>query len=69
MFCINIIDDKDLEEDETFTLTINDTKSDHNHVILTDPYMVHVTIIDDECKYLDSTLRKKMNLFIFTTEV
>ena len=52
MFCINITDDKYLEEDEIFTLTINDTKSDHNHVVLTDPYMVNVIIIDDECKYL-----------------
>lgn len=61
MFCINITDDKDLEMDENFTLTINktithgsnDTELDYNHIVFTNPYMVNVTIIDDECKFTE----------------
>ena len=51
-FCINITDDEDWEMDETFILTINAT---NKHIILTKPYIVTVTIIDDECKYLGLT--------------
>ena len=52
IFCIDIMDDEDLEMDETFTLRIDDTNLDQTDIVLKNPYIVNVTIIDDECKYL-----------------
>ena len=47
--CINISDDKILEDDKTFNLIIRrDTL--HPDVYLMDPYQATVTILDNECK-------------------
>ena len=51
-FCINITDDNELEEDETFNLTIN-TDLLHPEIIPMDPDQATVTILDDECKHLN----------------
>lgn len=48
-FDIEIIDDKILENDETFTLTI-DSSGFPNGFKLKWPYTSTVTILEDECK-------------------
>ena len=50
-YCINIINDTELELDETFTITINNRTAVNQGVILMDSYVARVTILDDECKY------------------
>ena len=47
--CINITDDKKLEEDEYFILELNRSSS---NVIFKEPVEANVTIKDDECKCL-----------------
>ena len=47
--CINITDDNELENGESFTLRIN-TITVHSEIILKDPVEAMVTIKDDECK-------------------
>ena len=48
-YCIGIINDTQLEEDETISIEIkNDTL--HPDVVLMDPAKATVTILDDECK-------------------
>ena len=49
--CIMIIDDRILEMDETFSLTI-DINSLPSGLVVEDPSTVKVTILDNECKYL-----------------
>ena len=49
VFCIDITDDNDLEEDETFNLRID---TGHPDIIPMSPDQATVTILDDECKHL-----------------
>ena len=51
IFCVNIIDDKALEADESFSVVIDDT-SLPACVTSVYPNVTNVTILDDECKYL-----------------
>ena len=54
-YCINIINDTELELDETFTITINNQTAVDQGVIVMDPDFARVTIMDDECKHKDCT--------------
>ena len=49
--CINITDDNELEDDETFNLTIN--RDSDPEIILVDAGQAMVTILDDECKHIN----------------
>ena len=49
VFCIDITDDNDLEEDEIFNLRIN---TGHPDIIPMSPDQATVTILDNECKHL-----------------
>ena len=50
-YCISITNDTELEMDEVFSITINNQTAVDQGVILMDPYVAKVTIMDDECKY------------------
>ena len=52
-YCIGIINDTVLENDEAFVIEINEAVL-HPIVILMKPNDTNVTILDDECKYKDS---------------
>lgn len=49
-FCINIMNDTELEIHENFTLVINATEL-HPNIVLVFPQTAVVTILDDECKH------------------
>ena len=48
-YCINITNDEVLERDETFIIRINKTAL-HPDVVLVEPDVARVAILDDECK-------------------
>jgi len=50
-FNVTIIDDRILESDETFQLSINTEKLPDN-VTINDPINITVNIVDDDCKLL-----------------
>jgi len=50
-FSVTIIDDRILESNETFQLSINSEKLPDN-VTINDPSSITITIVDDDCKLL-----------------
>ena len=54
-YCIKIQNDEVLEEDETFNIEIGNATAMAHDVILKNPYVARVTILDDECKHKDGT--------------
>ena len=53
-FCIDICNDTELDMDETFTISINESML-HTDIVVKEPISATVTILDDECKYFICT--------------
>ena len=64
-YCISITNDTELEMDEVFSITINNQTAVDQGVILMEPYVARVTIMDDECKHKNCTCQYCIHKLIF----